>query len=125
MCWYGAIQLAERAGDGDRRDAGRRRRLRPAGRGRAQIHEPARTPPRRGRDPVDFRDERPLLARLTDGDAVAIEAEHSTGDSKPYQTWVNLADAVNSGRRCLFACRPEVAPKVYRTLTEQAATSPR
>jgi hypothetical protein len=60
----------------------------------------------------------PRLAHLTDGGAVSIEAETSTGETKPAQTLFNLAGAVNSGRRCLFICREDTASSIRKTLTD-------
>lgn len=74
---------------------------------------------------LDFKDENPLLYRLSDAADIAIEAESSTGDSKPAQTWLNLTQAVNFGQRCVFACREDVAPNVWRTLTENGHFSHR
>ena len=65
-----------------------------------------------------FREDHPLVARLSDGASMAWEAESSTGDSKPHQTWTNLAEAVNAGQRCLFAVREHVAEKVWTSITE-------
>jgi hypothetical protein len=67
-----------------------------------------------------FVDDHPILAYLTDGRAFAIEAEASTGTTKPARTLFNLAQAVNQGRRCLFVCRPDVASSVWETLTDPA-----
>src|SRR5699024_11384878 len=44
----------------------------------------------------------PVIMRRTEGPAVAIEAESSTGDSKPAQSLFNLAQAYNKGQRCLY-----------------------
>ena len=60
----------------------------------------------------------PLIMRRTEGPAVAIEAESSTGDSKPAQSLFNLAQAYNKGQRCLFTCRERVGETLWRTLTE-------
>jgi hypothetical protein len=60
----------------------------------------------------------PVIMRRTEGPAVAIEAESSTGDSKPAQSLFNLAQAYNKGQRCLFTCRERVAETLWQTLTE-------
>jgi hypothetical protein len=60
----------------------------------------------------------PVIMRRTEGPAVAIEAESSTGDSKPAQSLFNLAQAYNKGQRCLFTCREKVAETLWQTLTE-------
>ena len=60
----------------------------------------------------------PVIVRRTEGPAVAIEAESSTGDSKPAQSLFNLAQAYNKGQRCLFTCRERVAGTLWQTLTE-------
>ncbi|MFW6382552.1 MAG: type IV secretory system conjugative DNA transfer family protein, partial [Haloferacaceae archaeon] len=65
----------------------------------------------------EFREANPMLARLSDAGEMAVEAESSTGESKPAQTVRNLAQAVNEGQRCLFAVRESVAPTVWNTLT--------
>jgi len=60
----------------------------------------------------------PVVVRRTQGPALPIEAESSTGDSKPAQSLFNLAQAHNAGQRCLFTCREKVAETLWRTLTE-------
>ena len=65
-------------------------------------------------------DANPLIMRRTEGPAVAIEAESSTGDSKPAQSLFNLAQAYNAGQRCVFTCREKVGETLWRTLTEKA-----
>jgi hypothetical protein len=60
----------------------------------------------------------PVIMQRTDGPAVAIEAESSTGDSKPAQSLFNLAQAHNKGQRCLYTAREEVAETLWQTLTE-------
>jgi hypothetical protein len=85
-----------------------------------------------------FREQYPLLDRFaipeaippvdmhrTRGPAVAIEAESSTGDSKPAQSLFNLAQAHNKGQRCLFTCREKVAETLWQTLTENGYYSHR
>ncbi|WP_049998856.1 type IV secretory system conjugative DNA transfer family protein [Halococcus sediminicola] len=62
----------------------------------------------------------PVIIRRTDGPAVAIEAESSTGDSKPAQSLFNLAQAYNKGQHCLFTCRERVAGTLWQTLTENS-----
>lgn len=64
-----------------------------------------------------FAEDYPLLAWLTDGREVAIEAESSTGDSKGGQTARNVAEAVNAAQRCLLLCREHTAEQVWNTLT--------
>lgn len=59
----------------------------------------------------------PLIMQRTKGPAVAIEAESSTGDSKPGQSLTNLAESYNKGQRCLFTCRENVAETLWKTLT--------
>lgn len=61
----------------------------------------------------------PVVEALTGGVETAIEAEKSTGDSKPGQTVLNLAGAVTVGQRCLFAARPDDADRVWSTLVEE------
>jgi hypothetical protein len=65
----------------------------------------------------EFQETHPILARLSDAGVMAVEAESSTGESKPAQTVRNLAQAVNEDQRCLFAVRESVAPTVWNTLT--------
>lgn len=60
----------------------------------------------------------PVIMRRTEGPAVAIEAESSTGDSKPAQSLFNLAQAYNKGQRCLYTAREKVASTLWQTLTE-------
>ena len=60
----------------------------------------------------------PVIMRRTEGPAVAIEAESSTGDSKPAQSLFNLAQAHNKGQRCLYTAREKVASTLWQTLTE-------
>jgi hypothetical protein len=60
----------------------------------------------------------PIIMRRTEGPAVAIEAESSTGDSKPAQSLFNLAQAYNKGQRCLYTAREKVAETLWQTLTE-------
>lgn len=55
-----------------------------------------------------------------DGRTIVIEAESSTGESKPARTLFNLAQAVNDGHHCLISCRPDVAPRIWDTLTDPA-----
>ncbi|KOX92716.1 type IV secretory system conjugative DNA transfer family protein [Halorubrum tropicale] len=64
----------------------------------------------------EFEAAHPMLARLSDAGEMAVEAESSTGESKPAQTVRNLAQAVNEDQRCLFAVRESVAPTVWNTL---------
>lgn len=64
----------------------------------------------------DFEQERPILAQLTDAADVAIEAEKSTGDTRPGQTVRNLVNTVDDGGRCLFVCRESTALKIHGTL---------
>lgn len=60
----------------------------------------------------------PLITHRTQGPAVSIEAESSTGESKPGQSLFNLSQAYNAGRHCLFIVREEVAQTLFQTLTE-------
>src|SRR5699024_3912042 len=60
----------------------------------------------------------PVVMPRTEGPAVAIEAESSTGDSKPAQSLFNLAQAHNKGQRCLYTAREKVAETLWQTLTE-------
>ncbi|WP_160135700.1 type IV secretory system conjugative DNA transfer family protein [Halococcus salsus] len=60
----------------------------------------------------------PVIMRRTEGPAIAIEAESSTGDSKPAQSLFNLAQAYNKGQRCLYTARERVAETLWQTLTE-------
>ncbi|WP_435078404.1 type IV secretory system conjugative DNA transfer family protein [Halococcus sp. AFM35] len=60
----------------------------------------------------------PVIMQRTEGPAVAIEAESSTGDSKPAQSLFNLAQAYNKGQRCLYTAREKVAETLWQTLTE-------
>ncbi len=53
-----------------------------------------------------------------DSQGIALEAESSTGDSNPFQTALNVARTVNKGQRCLLLARPDVAEKVWNTLTD-------
>jgi hypothetical protein len=66
---------------------------------------------------TNYREQHPDLYRLAGVHDAYIEAEHSTGESQPSQTIVNLAAAHNAERRCLFACRADVAEDVSNTLT--------
>ena len=63
-----------------------------------------------------FRDEHPLLDRLTDASAVDIEAEHSTGDSAPGATLEHIHRSTEAGRRCLLLAWPDTAAKIARRL---------
>jgi hypothetical protein len=87
----------------------------------------------------NFIEKRPLLSRIALGratvtepsqatggdfpqesvehDGIAIEAERSTGNSNPFQTCLNVAQAINDGQRCLLLCRPDTAEKIWKTLT--------
>ena len=57
-----------------------------------------------------------VVEQLTGGDSAPIEAEKSTGDTKPGQTVLNLAAAANDDRRCLLVARPDDAERVWSTL---------
>lgn len=63
-----------------------------------------------------FREQRPLVDRITDGRELAIEGEKSTGNRSPGQTVINTAQAINQGKRCLLACRPDNASNIYDTV---------
>lgn len=65
----------------------------------------------------EFEENHPLLYRLTEASDVAIEVECSSA-TKPAQTLQNLANARNSGRRCLFACREDTASVIWNVLAE-------
>ena len=67
----------------------------------------------------------PVITRQTQGPALAIEAESSTGDSKPAQSLFNLAQAHNKGQRCLYTAREKVAETLWQTLTENGYFSHR
>jgi hypothetical protein len=60
----------------------------------------------------------PILAVLTDGGTFHLEAESSTGSTKPDRTLHNLAQAANQARNCLFVCRPSTAHSIWDTLTD-------
>jgi hypothetical protein len=70
---------------------------------------------------LKYRENHPDLYRLAGVHEAYIEAEHSTGETQPSQTIVNLAAAHNADRRCLFLCRSEAAEAVYTSLTDGAA----
>lgn len=59
--------------------------------------------------------EHPVLAELTDGGDVTIEAESSTS-TKPAQTLRNLAKAHEQDERCLFVAREDDAGRVHDAL---------
>ncbi len=65
-----------------------------------------------------FAKEHPILAVLTDVGTFHLEAESSTGTTKPARTLHNLAQAANQERNCLFVCRPSTAPIIRDTLTD-------
>lgn len=65
-----------------------------------------------------YREEHPELFRLAGVQDVYIEAEHSTGETQPSQTVMNLVSAHNADRRCLFLCRSDAADAVWNTLCE-------
>lgn len=67
---------------------------------------------------AQFREQNPLLDRLTDGKPVDIEAEHSTGDTAPATTLKHIARTVSDGRRCLLLARPETAERIARRIDE-------
>jgi hypothetical protein len=70
---------------------------------------------------LSYRDEYPLLNRLAGANDAYIESEHSTGDTQPSQTVLNLVQAHNAEHRCLFVCREETAKNVYNTLAHAPA----
>ncbi|WP_330633621.1 type IV secretory system conjugative DNA transfer family protein [Halocatena halophila] len=63
-----------------------------------------------------FRENHPELFRLAGVEDVYIEAEHSTGETQPSQTIINLVSAHNADRRCVFLCRLDAAKAVWTTL---------
>jgi hypothetical protein len=65
-----------------------------------------------------FVEDNPILAALTDGGTFHLEAESSTGATKPARTLHNLAQAANQDRNCIFVCRPSTAPAIWETLTD-------
>lgn len=67
---------------------------------------------------AQFREQNPLLDRLTDGKPVDIEAEHSTGETPPVTTLKHIARTVSDGRRCLLLARPETAERIARRIDE-------
>lgn len=60
----------------------------------------------------------PTALTLTGGDTANVEAESSTGSTGQRQTVLNLAKAYRNGRKCIFACRSDVADKVVNTLSD-------
>ncbi|WP_143423265.1 hypothetical protein [Halegenticoccus soli] len=65
---------------------------------------------------ANFAEQHPLAYQLTGGREAYIEAEKSTGTSKKGQTILNLADAINQEKKCVFLCRREVAADIWDTL---------
>ena len=65
-----------------------------------------------------FRENNPLLDRLTGAGTVDIEAEHSTGDTAPGVTLEHIARSTEDGRRCLMLARPDTAESIARRLDE-------
>lgn len=65
-----------------------------------------------------FREDNPLLARLSDARNVSVEAESSTS-TKGGQTLTNLSSALSDDQRCLFIVRENAAPNVWNTLAEE------
>lgn len=66
----------------------------------------------------EFEWEHPILYRLTEGRNVVIEAEHSSGRTKPASTLGNLAHAANRGQRCLFIATHSVAESLQTLLVD-------
>ena len=65
----------------------------------------------------EFTTEHETVARFTDGERIVLEAEHETGESKPGQTVLNLAQALDSGERCLLVAYPTAARRVENALS--------
>lgn len=61
----------------------------------------------------------PAVEELTGGEVTPVEAERTTGSSKPAQTVINPAGAVNNGQRCVFVASADDADRVWSTLTEE------
>lgn len=72
-----------------------------------------------------FREAHPELAWLSEGSTMTGEIECSTGESNPYQTLMNLAQALARGQRCLFFVRSDVASKVWNTVMDNGPYSTR
>lgn len=66
-----------------------------------------------------FREENPLLDRLTDAGTVDIEAEHSTGDSAPGVTLEHIARSLADGRRVILLAWPDTAEGIARKLDDE------
>jgi hypothetical protein len=60
-----------------------------------------------------YRQEHAILDRLAGTRDAFIESEHSTGNTQPSQTVMNLAQAHNQHHQCLFLCRPEDAAHLH------------
>ena len=66
-----------------------------------------------------FRENNPLLDRLTDVGTVDIEAEHSTADTAPGATLEHIARSIENGRRCLLLARPDTAESIAEKLDDE------
>lgn len=75
--------------------------------------------------PDEYANTHPVIDKITDGSQTVIEAESATGDHAPGKTCANLAQACNNGSHCIMLARPDVAHKVYHTLTEPPYRSPK
>ena len=65
---------------------------------------------------ADYTDRHPELNYLAGVHDAVIEAEKSTGKTKPAQTVENANKAARENRRCLVLARPDVVEKVHDTL---------
>ena len=70
---------------------------------------------------AEIRENHEMVARLSDARPISVEAESTkgTGGTAPAQTLVNLAAALEDGRRCLLLARGETA-KAIRSRIEDA-----
>jgi hypothetical protein len=57
-----------------------------------------------------------VVAELTDGGEARIEAEHSTGTTKPGATVRHVCQAAAEGRTAVVLCRPEAEAAVRETI---------